>query len=120
MKHGWVGVGEQGTLTAANVEAVDVCNPFVHPHEVEYHRGLVRLRAIRWDDEGLGEMWAKKQSILIIFIFILLGCAIKRSVDRRTHAPWGEWTRRSSSERPEWWYRYAAESCVPLASQTWP
>jgi len=71
VKHGWVGVGEQGTLTAANVEAVDVCNPFVHPHEVEYHRGLVRLRAIRWDDEGLdvGEKTVDSH----YFIFILLG-----------------------------------------------
>ena len=48
---GWVGVSTEPT--AADVEAVDVCHPFVHPREVEHHRSLVRLRAIRRDDEGL-------------------------------------------------------------------
>ena len=87
-----MGVAEHGTLTAANVEAVDVCHPFVHPREVEHHRGLVRLRTIRRDDEGLkAKPKNKTKTSWATIVKSAQTRSVKRAHSRKgTRGPWGK------------------------------
>ena len=125
-KHGWVGVAEHGTLTAANVEAVDVCHPFVHPREVEHHRGLVRLRTIRRDDEGLkAKPKNKTKTSWVTIVKSAQTRSVKHAHSRKgTRGPWEK--KKMGGRDAQKWLRTARmvgnapERCVPLASQTWP